>query len=133
MINQLVSRIQATSEVNKLAIELDINTEIYPVNKGEFYKLFIASSVNSDGSENFDIIRYENEGSASGMGSLIDQYDYVMHGKVFKYQLEEKDDKKTTNAFISFGGLLMSIKGEHKTQIKNLEIDSRVYLLMSKI
>lgn len=68
----LVSRIQATSEVNKLSIELDINTEIYPVNKGEYYKLFLASSVNSDGSENFDIIRYENEGSASGMGSLID-------------------------------------------------------------
>lgn len=68
----LVSRIQATSEINKLSIELDINTEIYPVNKGEYYKLFLASSVNSDGSENFDIIRYENEGSASGMGSLID-------------------------------------------------------------
>lgn len=42
------------------------------MNKGEYYKLFLASSVNSDGSENFDIIRYENEGSASGMGSLID-------------------------------------------------------------
>ena len=56
-----------------------------------------------------------------------------MHGKVFKYQLEEKDDKKITNAFVSFGGLLMSIKGDPKSQIKNLEIDSRIYLLMSKI
>ena len=34
--------------------------------------------------------------------------------------------------YVSFGGLLMSIKGEVKS-LKNLEIDSRIYLLMSKI
>ena len=34
--------------------------------------------------------------------------------------------------YVSFGGLLMSIKGEIKS-LKNLEIDSRIYLLMSKI
>ena len=56
-----------------------------------YYKMVLASSVNSDGSENFDIIRYENEGSESGMGALIDKYDYVMHGKVFKYQLKNDD------------------------------------------
>ena len=52
----------------------------------ESYKLVLASSVNADGSDNFDIIQYENAGSASGgMGALIDLYDYVMHGKIFKY------------------------------------------------
>jgi len=40
------------------------------------------------------MIRYENEGSKSGMGTLIDQYEYVMHGKVFKYQLDEKESSK---------------------------------------
>ena len=34
--------------------------------------------------------------------------------------------------YISFGGLLMSIKGDVKS-LKTLEIDSRLYLLMSKI
>ena len=71
--------------MNKLAVELDINSDIYQVEKNAYYKLVLASSVNSDGSDNFDIIRFENEGSSSGMGSLIDQYEYVMHGKVFKY------------------------------------------------
>ena len=57
----------------------------------ESYKLVLASSVNADGSDNFDIIQYENAGSASGgMGALIDLYDYVMHGKIFKYQLDEE-------------------------------------------
>jgi DNA-directed RNA polymerases I, II, and III subunit RPABC3 len=79
--------------VNKLVIELDVNTEIYQIEEGSNYKLVIASSVNADGSDTFDIIRYENEGSDSGMGALIDKYEYVMHGKVFKYELKE-DDKK---------------------------------------
>ena len=77
--------------MNKQAVELDINSDIYQVEKNAYYKLVLASSVNSDGSDNFDIIRFENEGSSSGMGSLIDQYEYVMHGKVFKYQLKNDD------------------------------------------
>ena len=51
----------------------------------------MATSVNADGSDAFDIIQYENQGSAqnAGMGALIDQYEYVMHGKIFKYQLDD--------------------------------------------
>ena len=66
-----------------------MNSEIYPVQQGEFYKLVLASSVNADGTDSFDIIQYETQGSASGMGALIDQYEYVMHGKIFKYQLDD--------------------------------------------
>ena len=86
----VVSRIKATSSVHRLTIQLDVNTEIYPMEM-TFYKMVLASSVNADGSDMFDIIRYENEGSESGMGALIDKYEYVMHGKVFKYQLKNDD------------------------------------------
>lgn len=87
-----VSRIKVEkSNVHKLSIELDINTDIYPVEQDGYYKFVLASSVNSDGSEGFDVIKYENSGSAgSGMGALIDLYEYVMHGKVFKYHLDEE-------------------------------------------
>ena len=74
--------------MNKLVVELDINSDIYPMEAQQFYKMVLATSVNADGSDTFDIMRYETEGSASGMGSLIDQYEYVMHGKIFKYSLE---------------------------------------------
>ena len=68
-----VSRVSASSQVNRLTVELDVNTDIYPMAAGEFYKLVLATSVNADGSDAFDIIQYENQGSASGgMGSLID-------------------------------------------------------------
>ena len=49
--------------------------------KDSYYKMVIANSVNADGSDTFDVIRYENEGSSTGLGALIDQYEYVMHGK----------------------------------------------------
>jgi hypothetical protein len=66
LILNVVSRISAHSVLNKLSVELDVNTEIYPMEKGEFYKMVIASSVSADGSENFDVIRYENEGAGAG-------------------------------------------------------------------
>ena len=80
-----MSRISAKAGVSQLKIELDINSDIYPMEKDAYYKMVLANSVNADGSDTFDIIRYENEGSSSGLGALIDQYEYVMHGKVFKY------------------------------------------------
>jgi len=46
--------------VNRLVIELDVNTDIYPMASGEWYKLVLANSVNADGSDAFDIIQYEN-------------------------------------------------------------------------
>ena len=86
-----MSRISAKAGVSQLNIELDINSDIYPMEKDSYYKMVLANSVNADGSDTFDIIRYENEGSQSGLGALIDQYEYVMHGKVFKYQLDEEN------------------------------------------
>lgn len=53
-----------------------------------------------------------------------------MYGKIFKYQLDEATN--TINVFLSFGGLLLSINGDYKN-LKNLEIDARVYLLMKAI
>ena len=85
--SSIVSRIEAKSEVNKLDIELDVNTDIYPMEKDAYYAMAIASSVNLDGTEDFDLFKYQHEGSHDGHGSLLDQYEYVMNGKVFKYTI----------------------------------------------
>ena len=55
-----MSRIEAKSEVMKIDIELDVNTDIYPMEKDAYYSMVLASSVNSDGSEDFDILRYDH-------------------------------------------------------------------------
>ena len=66
-----MSRISAQSKVSKLDIELDVNTDIYPMEEGAYYRMVLASSVNADGSDTFDVIKYEQEG-AGGTESLFD-------------------------------------------------------------
>lgn len=57
-------------------------------------------------------------------------YAYVMHGKVFKFS-EDKGSALKVSVFISFGGLILMIRGE-PDQLSKLKLDSRVYLLMRK-
>lgn len=71
----LVSRISAHSALNKLSVELDVNTDLYPMDKGEFYKMVIASSITADGSEHFDVMRHQGEGAASAVGASESLFD----------------------------------------------------------
>ena len=54
----IVSRILARSEVNKFDIELDVNTDIYPMENQAYYAMALASSLNADSSEEFDVFQY---------------------------------------------------------------------------
>lgn len=60
--------------MNKFDIELDVNTDIYPMEKDAHYAMILATSLNQDGSEEFDIFTYMNEGTGSGLSSLLDEY-----------------------------------------------------------
>ena len=74
-------------------MELDVNTDIYPMESDAYYSMVIASSVNADESQEFDILKYDAAGGMGrhdGHGSLLDQYQYVMHGKVFKYAINQQ-------------------------------------------
>ena len=101
-------------------VVLDINSDIYPVSKGDFYKISIAGALITEDEPNdyYSIVESKN--------SLMDEYEYIMNGKVFRYELH---DDETISQYISFGGLLMQIKGDVK-YLKALEIDSKVFLLM---
>ena len=127
-----VSRIHGSSDW--FQFELDVNTDLYPMQKGQKYSLVLASSLTPDGAEEFDLFRNQSAGSAP---SLLDQFDYVMHGKIFEDKLSEESDaegraQQMLTVFVSFGGLLMSIKGKNK-DLKDLEMDSRIYLLLKYI
>jgi DNA-directed RNA polymerase I, II, and III subunit RPABC3 len=88
-----VSRISAKGQVMSIEVELDVNTDIYPIENEAFYNMVLASSVNTDGSTEFDILTYDHQGCAGavdGLGSLMDKFDYVMHGKIFKYAIKDQ-------------------------------------------
>eukprot|EP00833_Pecoramyces_ruminatium_P017296 jgi/Orpsp1_1/1191328/evm.model.d7180000084991.1 len=74
-----VSRIQGRSENYEMDLTLDVNTEIYPIEIGDKYALMLASSLSLDGTDKNEIWRDQLK------NSLADDYDYVMYGKVFKY------------------------------------------------
>jgi len=74
-----VSRIQGRSENYEMDLTLDVNTEIYPIEIGDKFALMLASSLTLDGNEKAEIWR------ESLKDSLADDYEYVMYGKVFKY------------------------------------------------
>lgn len=74
-------------------------------------------------------------GTGSSLGSLADEYDYVMYGKVYKKAEGKKATTDTTGdvtLYASFGGLLMSLAAD-KADLEGAHLDDRVYLLVKKV
>jgi DNA-directed RNA polymerase I, II, and III subunit RPABC3 len=119
-----VSRIEGRTEDQDCKVILDINSEIYTMTKDGLYSLIITKSVYSDGTltGNFSVEMYNKK------NSLLDKYEYVCYGKIFKYS-EESDGK--VSVYVSFGGLLLGITGE-ASHLNNLKMDERVYLMIKK-
>jgi DNA-directed RNA polymerase I, II, and III subunit RPABC3 len=60
-----------------------------------------------------------------------DNFEYVMHGRVFKID-GGKGAAATLEVFASFGGLLMSLKGEPRS-LQQIEVDQRIYCLLKRV
>ncbi|EGG17763.1 RNA polymerase II core subunit [Cavenderia fasciculata] len=109
-----VSRYVCQSESYEMDLHLDLATHIYQLGHEKF-KLVLASSLSLDGS-------LEQVAFDSNKPSLADKYDYVMYGKIFKYQ---KEVSSKVSIFASFGGLLMLLQGDPR-YLPGLELDSRL-------
>jgi DNA-directed RNA polymerase I, II, and III subunit RPABC3 len=122
-----VSRIVASSTTSSdIKITLDINSDLFPVKTNESVTVTLASSLSLDGDK-------DQSGSISwrppkaGEKSLADDYDYVMHGTVYKFE-EGSDDK--ISVYVSFGGLLLCLEGGYRN-LSSLKQEN-VYLLMRR-
>lgn len=119
-----LSRIEGIGTETGCHIVLDVNTDIYPVSNNKAYKILLTKSLFADdftpNQFNYEIYLKKN--------NLMDSYDYVMNGKVFKLT-EEKESKVAVH--ISFGGLILGITGDPK-HLSSLNIDERLYFLMKK-
>lgn len=112
--------------MHQLEVELDVNSEIYPMEVKEHYDFAISTSLTNDGAPDFDLFQYAHE--RESIPSLMDSYHYVMNGKIFKCIVEGEK----LSIFVSFGGLLMRLTGAPKN-LKGFEMDSRIFLLMKKV
>lgn len=78
-----VSRIAATSNDQQISLTLDVNTELYPMNVNDRVQIALALTLNLDGSKD-DSKGWRDVGL--GERSLADEYDYVCHGKIYRFE-----------------------------------------------
>ncbi|EFQ33143.1 RNA polymerase Rpb8 [Colletotrichum graminicola] len=124
-----VARISATSTDNQTLMTLDINIELFPTSVSDSLHVVLATSLAHDGSKDDEKgWRDVTKGNQDREPTLADMFDYVCYGKIYKF--EDADDGQTIKAYVSFGGLLMSLEGPYK-KLTPLRVDY-VYLLIKK-
>lgn len=84
-----VARITATSADKFTALTLDVNTELYPMYVNDTVTIALASTLNLDGSKD------DGKGWKDvriGEQTLADEYDYVCHGKIYRFMEGEGEN-----------------------------------------
>ncbi|XXG73494.1 hypothetical protein AAC387_Pa07g2402 [Persea americana] len=120
-----VSRIEARSEQFDMHMQLDVNTEAYPLHVGDKFMMVLAPTLSLDGTPD----SYFTQG---GRESLADKFEYAMHGKLYKISVEGSGANVKVEIYASFGGLLMMLTG-YPANAANIELNQRLFLLMRKV
>lgn len=102
---------------------MDINTSIYPIHAKDCLRIALATNGTTT-MEAWD-------GNGASIGSLADEYEYVMYGKVYKKTASKKSDGEVV-MYASFGGLLMSLEAD-KADLDGVHLDDRIYLLIKRV
>ncbi|KDP43918.1 hypothetical protein JCGZ_20928 [Jatropha curcas] len=121
-----VSRIEAHSQNCDMFMHLDVNSEIYPMAVGDKFTMALAHTLNLDGTPDTG---YYTQGARK---TLADKYEYIMHGKLYKISEEGSGRNVKAEIFVSYGGLLMMLKGD-PSHVNQFELDQRLFLLIRKL
>ncbi|RDB29632.1 DNA-directed RNA polymerases I, II, and III subunit RPABC3 [Hypsizygus marmoreus] len=136
-----VSRLYAHSKNYDMDLTLDYNIELFPLQQDQSFALALASSLARGGpaprTTGTDAVAEETTDDkerdvwrpdGKGRRGLEDDYDYVMYGKVYKF---DGGTAEIVTAYASFGGLLMSLTGSFR-HMTSIVLGDPVYLLMRK-
>ncbi|RMZ98037.1 DNA-directed RNA polymerases and III subunit RPABC3 [Brachionus plicatilis] len=123
-----VSRLFCESESFKMDLILDVNTQIYPMALGDKFRLLICTKLRDDQADDNEYNPLDTSPSRA------DQFEYVMHGRVYRIEGDETATESASNlkAYVSFGGLLMRLHGD-ANNLFGFKQDANVYLLMKKL
>ncbi|GAB2210367.1 hypothetical protein Droror1_Dr00015633 [Drosera rotundifolia] len=119
-----VSRIEGKGNKFDVHIMLDVNIDVYPINMEKRYTIALAPTLDLDGTP--DSGYFNNQ---SGRDTLMDRYEYIMHGRLFKITDNKNLTPPKSEVYISFGGLLMLLRVDTSTAAK-FDLDMRLFLLM---
>eukprot|EP01083_Nonionella_stella_P179462 637262_1 len=104
-----VSRIEAHSHSYNSKLTLDVHSNLCKLTREKQFSFVLARTLSLAGSADGGGDHGE-EWDFAGEESLMDQYDYVMAGKVFKFHGNPNSESEQFEVIASFGGLLMSLK-----------------------
>ncbi|KAJ7666429.1 hypothetical protein B0H17DRAFT_950918 [Mycena rosella] len=135
-----VSRLYAHSKNYDMDLTLDYNIELFPLEEGQSFALALASSLarggtqqtatgadgNTEDADDKDRDVWRPDGK--GRRGLEEDYEYVMYGKVYKF---DSGTAELVTAYASFGGLLLSLTGSHR-HLTSIVLGEPVYVLMRK-
>lgn len=125
-----VSRLYAHSKNYDMDLTLDYNIELFPLQEGQQIALALATSLSrgppADGEDEKDVAVWRPDGK--GRRGLEEDYEYVMYGKVYRF---DGGTAEVVTAYASFGGLLMSLTGSFR-HMTNIVLGDPVYILLRR-
>ncbi|CAK0779870.1 hypothetical protein CVIRNUC_004876 [Coccomyxa viridis] len=126
-----VTRYQCHSDLYEMDLMLDVNTSIYPLQDGDKFSLALAKTINVDGTPTDGTFNAQMQ---SKRQTLMDSFEYVMFGRIFKYEDTPSgaSNQMRVQVYVSFGGLLMQLTGDLQ-KLQELDVDANIYLLMRKV
>jgi len=130
-----VSRLTARSANFDMHLSLDINFELYSLHPQEKFSLVLATSLvrsGAAGASNGQVTEDSDQGvwrpDGKGRRGLEEDYEYVMYGKVYKF---DEGTGEIVTAYASFGGLLMALSGSYR-HMQGIILGDPIYLLMRR-
>ena len=96
-----VARLTGHTEDGATSLTLDINTELFPCSVNDRLQILLASTLSLDGSKD-DGKGWRDIGR--GEASVADEYDYVCHGKIYRF--EEGDDENMCVNYLEIAMLI---------------------------
>ncbi|KAJ4827385.1 hypothetical protein Tsubulata_007375 [Turnera subulata] len=151
----VVSRIEAQSEKLDLYMLLDVNTDIYPIERNDRLLLLLTETLIFDEKADrhlqlwsigvavvvsvvyralkaevfWDVLpalwEPENQGK-----SKADKFEYVMHGKLYKF--DKRGEGDDFEVYISFGGLQLLLAGKPEF-LDGFKLDKNYFLCLRKL
>ena len=119
-----VNRLLCKGVVYELEFLVDVNHELFEADANDKLTVAIATSLALDGAD----VAAVDYARLDGKPSLMDQFEYVMHGVVYKIQHVKGT---AVEVYLSHGGLLARFVGDQR-HLKKLAVDAEVYTLIRK-
>ncbi|MES1915674.1 MAG: hypothetical protein MHM6MM_007586 [Cercozoa sp. M6MM] len=109
-----VSRLDCRGTGFQMTLRLDVNTDLFEADVQDQFRLRICKAVD---------VNFDQMSTSEFAG-----FDYVMYGKIFK--IDAASDNQF-EVYVSFGGLLLLLKGEAQ-HVRKLPLDQRVFLCVKR-